>query len=251
LPINWPARAKRCDGVAALASGVVTGARALLGDERSRQAARQGAEAAWEYVGNPENWPALLGAMAPEDREKLAVAYETGDARTIGRMLGAQVANMPLGSGGLGTVRRVGNVVDAAENAARGARKGSSPVAKGISWNPLTGAGPLGEKIASTFRSSTYTEAVASEATTLYRVHGGPAGELGGYWTRTPPAGPVQSIIDSALNPIWGNTATNVTRISVPAGTRIFEGVAAPQGGLVGGGNQIFIQNVNPAWLVK
>jgi hypothetical protein len=122
---------------------------------------------------------------------------------------------------------------------------------KGISWNPLTGSGPLGEKIASTFRSSTYTETVTSEATTLYRVYGGSAGEIGGYWTRTPPAGPVQSIIDTALNPAWGNTATSVTRINVPAGTRIFEGVAAPQGGLVGGGNQVFIQNVNPDWIIK
>jgi filamentous hemagglutinin len=61
----------------------------------------------------------------------------------------------------------------------------------------------------------------------------------------------VQSIIDSALNPAWGNNALNATRIDVPAGTHIFEGIAAPQGGLVGGGNQIFIQNVNPAWLIN
>ncbi|WP_184415250.1 two-partner secretion domain-containing protein [Rhodocyclus tenuis] len=135
-----------------------------------------------------------------------------------------------LATGGLGTV------VGAAER---------------LSWNPLTGPGPLGAKIASTFRSSTYTEAVTSEATTLYRVYGGSAGELGAYWTRTAPTGPVQSIIDSALNPAWGNNALNVARINVPVGTRIFEGIAAPQGGLVGGGNQIFIQNVNPAWIIK
>jgi hypothetical protein len=50
---------------------------------------------------------------------------------------------------------------------------------------------------------------------------------------------PVQSIIDSALNPQWGNTATNVVKIEVPAGTKYFEGVATPQGGLVGGGIQV------------
>jgi filamentous hemagglutinin len=73
---------------------------------------------------------------------------------------------------------------------------------------------------------------------------------VGGYWTRTQPAGPLQSIIDSALNPQWGNTATNVAAIRVPAGTTIYEGAAAAQGGLVGGGSQVFIPNVNPAWLV-
>ena len=40
-------------------------------------------------------------------------------------------------------------------------------------------------------------------------------------------------------------------KINVPAGTTIFEGVAASQGaGLLGGGNQIVIQNVNPDWVV-
>ena len=118
-------------------------------------------------------------------------------------------------------------------------------------WNPLNGPGPLGEKVASTFRGASYTESVTSEATTLYRAYGGKAGELGPYWTRTPPAGPLQSKIDSALLPQWGNTAQNVTRIQVPPGTKIFEGFAAPQGGLVGGGNQVFIPRVDPSWIVK
>ncbi|MFA7271051.1 MAG: hemagglutinin repeat-containing protein, partial [Sterolibacterium sp.] len=117
------------EGVTALASGIVTGARALLGERQAQEAVRQGAGAAWDYVSNPENWPTLLGAMTPEDREKLAAAYETGDARTIGRMLGAQAANMPAGSGGLGTVKRVGNIVDAAEDAAKAAK---GVVAKGL-----------------------------------------------------------------------------------------------------------------------
>jgi RHS repeat-associated protein len=123
--------------------------------------------------------------------------------------------------------------------------------AKGITYNGITGPGPLGSKVASTFRSGTYTELISSEATTLYRVWGGKAGELGPYWTRTPPSGPVQSVLDSALNPAWGNTATSVTRIQVPSGVRIYEGVAAPQGGLVGGGSQVFIPKVDPAWIVR
>lgn len=57
--------------------------------------------------------------------------------------------------------------------------------------------------------------------------------------TQTPPADPVQSIIHSALLPQWGNTAMNVVKIEVPAGTKYFTGSAAQQGGLVGAGNQV------------
>lgn len=120
-----------------------------------------------------------------------------------------------------------------------------------VRWGPATGAGPLGEKVAATFRGGSYTQSVTGEATTLYRAYGGTAGEVGGYWTRTAPTGPLQARIDSALAPQWGNTAEAVSTIRVPAGTTIFEGFAAPQGNLMGGGSQVFIQNVNPAWLVK
>lgn len=92
------------------------------------------------------------------------------------------------------------------------------------------------------------------EPTTLYRVYGGTAQELGAYWTRTAPTGPVQSIIDSALNLQWGNTAVNVVAIEVPAGTKLYEGAAAAQGGLVGGGNQVlFPKDVksDPSWVKK
>ena len=92
---------------------------------------------------------------------------------------------------------------------------------------------------------------LAGETTTLYRVYGGGAREIGPYWTRIEPSGPVQSIIDSALDPRWGNNATRVVRIDVPRGTTIYEGTAAAQRGLVGGGNQVFIQTVEKAWIVK
>lgn len=118
-------------------------------------------------------------------------------------------------------------------------------------WGPATGAGPLGEKVAGTFRGGSYTEMVTGEATTLYRAHGGTAGELGSYWSRTAPTGPLQARMDSALLPEWGNTATNISTIRVPSGTKIFDGFAAPQGGLPGGGSQVFIPKVDPSWLVK
>ena len=56
--------------------------------------------------------------------------------------------------------------------------------------------------------------------------------------------------MDSALNPAWGTTAQSVSTIRVPAGTTIYEGFAAPQGGLLGRGSQVYIPKVNPIWLV-
>ena len=134
---------------------------------------------------------------------------------------------------------RTGRMVDDGVDAARGVRYG-----------PLN-RGPLPDGVANTFRGGSYTGTTVSEPTMLYRVHGGTAGEVGQFWTRTPPAGPLQSQIDLALNPAWGNTATQVTTIRVPAGTTIFEGFAAGQGGLVGGGSQVVIPSVNPAWIVR
>lgn len=119
-------------------------------------------------------------------------------------------------------------------------------------YGPLN-EGPLPDDIARTFRSGTYDEVITTEPTTLYRVIGDNGNPAGGYWTRVEPQGPFQSVIDSALDQNWGNTATRVIEMEVPAGTRLFEGVAAPQRGLVGGGNQIFFdRNINPldpAWI--
>jgi filamentous hemagglutinin len=114
--------------------------------------------------------------------------------------------------------------------------------------------GPLLADTANTFRSATYSEVITQQTTTLYRVYGGTAGELGGYWTRSPPSGPVQSIIDSALIPQWGNSATSVVKIEVPAGTKFYEGVAAAQDGLVGGGSQVLFPKdfkINSSWIKK
>ncbi|NRG46585.1 hypothetical protein HRF87_17680 [Bacillus sp. CRN 9] len=47
------------------------------------------------------------------------------------------------------------------------------------------------------------------------------------------------------------NNATKVVQIKVPKGVEMFEGLAAPQRGLVGGGNQVWIREVNPSWLIK
>ena len=80
-----------------------------------------------------------------------------------------------------------------------------------IRWGPLNGPGPAGEAVANMFRGGSYTESVLSQETKLYRAYGGKSGELGSYWTRTPPAGPLQSTMASALHPASGNTAQSVS----------------------------------------
>ena len=107
--------------------------------------------------------------------------------------------------------------------------------------------------IARTFRSGTYSEVVTTEPTKLYRVIGDNGNPTGGYWTRAKPKAPLASVVDSALDQNWGNTATRVVEMEVPAGTKLFEGIAAPQRGLVGGGNQIYfdkkVNSLNPEWI--
>lgn len=112
-------------------------------------------------------------------------------------------------------------------------------------------SGPLPMAVANTFRGGSYTATTLSEATTFYRAYGGTARQVSSFWTRTPPSGPLQSRIDLALDPRWGNTATQIAEIRVPAGTTVYEGAAASQSGLSGGGSQVFIPTVNPAWIVR
>lgn len=123
--------------------------------------------------------------------------------------------------------------------------------------SPLN-AGPLhykilgSETIANTFRSGTYVAYQNTRPIILYRAQSGPvktADKLGVFWTRTKPSSSMQSMIDSSLDPRWGNRATHWIKIEVPPGQTFYEGSIAPQRGLVGGGNQIYLENVQISWL--
>lgn len=121
-------------------------------------------------------------------------------------------------------------------------------VARVTKHSPIN-PGPLADDIANTFRNATYTEKALSKDTILYRVISDNGNPTGSYWTRVKPQGPLQSVIDSGLDQNWGNTAARVVTARVPAGTKIYEGIAAPQRGLVGGGNQVYIPKVDPKWI--
>lgn len=133
----------------------------------------------------------------------------------------------------------------------------SSGVTKGVDdtseiinhYSPVTDVGPLPDVVAKTFKAGSYTGKVLTEPTVLYRVYGGDSGQLGSYWSRTEPIGPLQSKMDLALPP--GNTAEAVVKIEVPAGTKIFEGTAEASFGYLGGGSQVYINNVSESWIVQ
>ncbi|MBE5951416.1 MAG: RHS repeat protein [Lachnospiraceae bacterium] len=194
------------------------------------------------FGGNRQNYNAFEFALAGS-------AFGTGvyySSAFSAPMLSGNVAKYANVLGGVGELLdSVGEVADSLGNLAEGIY---SPI------NP----GPLPTGIAETFMGATYVERVLEEDTVMYRVSGGTAGEVGAYLSLTPQGGGLQSQIDLALNPAWGNTAENVTEVLVPKGTTIFEGIAAPQnifdalgnviGHLLGGGSQIYIPKVDERW---
>jgi hypothetical protein len=207
----------------------------------------------------------ILAAATPEIAAilKAGLEYCTGALALCINNLGLQASEIivPGGVGaggavGIGKTVAEATAAKAAANAAKngqlsdGIRATTSIVAE---YGPMN-KGPLPKTIADTFRSGAYAETVTTQPTELYRVYGGSAGQLGGYWTTSKPTGPVQSIIDSALNPAWGNPATKVVKIEVPPGVTFYQGQAASQGGLVGGGSQVLFPKdvvVDPAWIRK
>ncbi len=98
------------------------------------------------------------------------------------------------------------------------------------------------------------------EDTTFYRVYGGAAEKVGSFMSRTPQNGGLQSQLDLAIKPEWGNELNLFTKVTVPKGTKVYEGIAGPQsildrngnaiGFLPGGGNQIYIKRKdrNDGW---
>ena len=143
--------------------------------------------------------------------------------------------------------------------------------------NPINSNGimKLPESVVKSFRSSTFAKVVTTKTTKLYRVVNGDfdvtkAAESGGllnlgsYWSRTPPLGPVQATLDAAIDQSFGNNALKVIEIEVPANFEFFEGIAGEinslsleatnaVGNLLGGGTQVYIPDfkVPSSWIKK
>jgi hypothetical protein len=129
------------------------------------------------------------------------------------------------------------------------AQRGHRIDAHTIQYGPLM-RGPLSEKkVASAFRSSTYTQHILQKDLVLYRQYGGKSDQLGKWWSRNPPRGPLNGKIENSLPS--GNTASHVVKIRVPKGTVIYEGVVASHFGQIGGGHQVYLKKLpDPQWVI-
>jgi hypothetical protein len=94
---------------------------------------------------------------------------------------------------------------------------------------------------AESFHNGEYNVVVLDEPITLYRA--GPDDRaLGQFWTRTPPKNQFEVRYNAAVKQEWSNIEA-VYKVEIPAGTPMYEGYVASQGGkFVGQGKQIFIK---------
>lgn len=99
------------DGVTDLAKGVWTGFKALIGSRQARQDVVDGANATIEFLSDFDNLRSLVGMLTPAQREALATAYEQGDGKAVGRIIGEQIASIPIATGGLGTIKVTGKAI--------------------------------------------------------------------------------------------------------------------------------------------
>jgi hypothetical protein len=121
---------------------------------------------------------------------------------------------------------------------------------KAVRHGPVN-PGPLEPEVGETFRSASYTARTLGRPVDLYRAYSDPARKFRPYWSRTPPSGPLQTTIDSALLSEYGNLATRVVHIRVPAGETVFEGFVARQQLRLGGGSQVYLLRLDPSWEVE
>lgn len=80
---------------------------------------------------------------------------------------------------------------------------------------------------------------------TLYRAYGGGATRLGAWMSETPPVSSAAVTAEMALPP--QNSAEFYSVVTVPAGTLMKIGVAAPAFGQPGGGRQVQLLELIPA----
>ena len=102
------------------------------------------------------------------------------------------------------------------------------------------------EDVSGTFLRSECAEVKLQEPQTFYRYYGGQAKKRGSYLTTDQYQTNVKAIQELALNQNWGNDANKMVSVKVPAGTTVYQGIAAPQtpsSCYPGGGQQTFIQD--------
>jgi filamentous hemagglutinin len=105
--------------------------------------------AAWDFVKDPGNWPELMGALSPAQREQLAQAYAKGDGKTVATIMGEQFANLPSG-GGMGTIKKVTGAAGKLDDAASLLKRADVdkvvdvPAGSKGNWDPSINTGTTG-----------------------------------------------------------------------------------------------------------
>jgi len=102
----------------------------------------------------------------------------------------------------------------------------------------------LGPDVAALFEGSEYSLVTVQEPITVYRVHGGNSQEIGRWWSRDLSPTSQEAVEELAIKPEW-NSAEQWVEAQLPAGTTFYEGRAASQGDLEGGGDQIYLPDAS------
>ncbi|MBA4260436.1 MAG: hypothetical protein C0446_14830, partial [Chitinophaga sp.] len=122
--------------------------------------------------------------------------------------------------------------------------------------------GVLPLRLQETFSGGRYATIILDEPVVLNRVWAPltQAKEFGGMWGLEKPLGIIQSRIDKALLPDWGDIinspfkaqATHYVEVRAPVGTKIYIGeVSSQNGAWVGGTSQILVDGgVDSAWKI-
>jgi len=122
-------------------------------------------------------------------------------------------------------------------------------------FNMVENPGPLATHPgtpAANFAGGRYDEVVLTQDVTLYRGGDSQGSPLGQWFSTEPPQSAAQVRIDTAVRPQWIDPQTGaltgtspidtVYAVNIPAGTTVYPGPVASQGGIfVGGGHQIFV----------
>jgi hypothetical protein len=110
----------------------------------------------------------------------------------------------------------------------------------------VTTSCPLPTEIAVTFLESKCEAVTLKQPRTFYRYYSSSDNKYGRYLTTDKYTKNVDVIRNLALNQAWGNKATMRLKVTIPAGTTVYQGIVAPQtpaSCYPGGGQQTFIQD--------
>jgi hypothetical protein len=105
---------------------------------------------------------------------------------------------------------------------------------------------PLASDIAVTFLNSKCQEIKLEQPQTFYRYYSSSGNKYGRYLTTDKYKTNVEVIKNLALNQAWGNQATMIETITLPAGMITYQGIVAPQAPAEcypGGAQQTFIKD--------